>query len=189
MSRVLSRVALLGKRHAQTKTLMILLFDTWHLFATVPIAVLILFVIPYGSEYIVYLAYGLLMPRPLIAKWGPLWTTYEPMQTMFFYAISVALLLYAGRHRRWTRLRGFLFLLFCAVMAVKHIRHGSIYGLIWLADVPAWISYMSLGNRLQVFLSRKKLLLAQACVVMTVFLEVRVVVSVLESVFTCDGYR
>jgi hypothetical protein len=117
----------------------------------------------------VYLAYGLTMPRPLIAEWGPLWTTYEPMQTMFFFAISVALLLYAGRHRRWTRLRGFLFLLFCAVMAVKHIRHGSIYGLIWLAYVPAWISHTPLGDRLQVFLSRKRILLAQASVVMAAF--------------------
>jgi hypothetical protein len=154
---------------SRTRNIREVVGDTWHLFAAAPIAVLLLFVNPYGSEYIVYLAYGLTMPRPLIAEWGPLWTTYEPMQTMFFFAISVALLLYAGRHRRWTRLRGFLFLLFCAVMAVKHIRHGSIYGLIWLAYVPAWISHTPLGDRLQVFLSRKRILLAQASVVMAAF--------------------
>jgi hypothetical protein len=97
---------------------------TWHLFLAVPFAVGALWINPYGTEYIVYLAHGLTMARPLIAEWGPLWTTYEPLQTMLAYTVSVALLFYVVRHRQWARLRGFIFLALCAVMALKHIRHG-----------------------------------------------------------------
>jgi hypothetical protein len=137
---------------------------TWHLFLAVPFAVGALWINPYGTEYIVYLAHGLTMARPLIAEWGPLWTTYEPLQTMLAYTVSVALLLYVVRHRQWTRLRGFIFLALCAIMALKHIRHGSIYGIIWLAYVPAWLSLTPMGDRIRNLLLRKQKLVSQFAV-------------------------
>jgi hypothetical protein len=133
----------------------------WHLIAAVPFAVALLWLNPYGTEYIVYLAHGLTMARPLIAEWGPLWTTYEPLQTLLCFAISVALLAYVLRHRQWSRLRGFVFLVLCSIMALKHIRHGSIYGIVWLAYVPAWLSCTPLADRLRNMLKRKQHLLPQ----------------------------
>lgn len=139
---------------------------TWHLFAAVPFAVGALWLNPYGTDYIVYLAHGLTMARPLIAEWGPLWTTYEPLQTMLAFAVSVVLLLYVIRHRQWSRLRGFIFLSLCAVMALKHIRHGSIYGLIWLAYVPAWLSLTPMADRIRNLLVRKTKVMTQFAVAM-----------------------
>ena len=134
---------------------------TWHLFVAVPFAVGALWLNPYGTDYIVYLAYGLTMARPLIAEWGPLWTTYEPLQTMLAYSVSVALLFYVVRYRQWTRLRGFIFVSLCALMALKHIRHGSIYGIIWLAYVPAWLSFTPMASRLRSLLVRKQKVVSQ----------------------------
>jgi hypothetical protein len=46
-------------------------------------------------------------------------------------------------------------------MALKHIRHGSIYGIVWLAYVPAWLSCTPLADRLRNMLKRKQHLLPQ----------------------------
>ncbi len=134
---------------------------TWHLLVAAPFAVGLLFANPYGTEYVTYLLHGLTMPRPLIAEWAPLWETYEPLQTMLAFAVSVALIGYSIKNRQWSRLRGVVFLVLCALMAVKHIRHGSIYGLIWLAYVPAWLSCTPLADRLRNLLTRKQELLPQ----------------------------
>lgn len=36
----------------------------------------------------------------------------------------------------------------CTYMALKHIRHGSIYAVVWIAYLPAWISHTPLGRAL-----------------------------------------
>ena len=43
-------------------------------------------------------------------------------------------------------------------MTLKHIRHGSIYGVVWLAYVPAWISRTQLGKGLVASIERHRTL-------------------------------
>ena len=155
----LERIMDLGYRQ---RSMLAVWRGTWHLFAAVPFAIGCLWLNPYGSEYIFYLAYGLTMDRNLIAEWGPLWTTYEPLQTLLAFGISVALLIYVARQRQWSRLRGLMFVSLCAIMALKHIRHGSIYGIIWLAYVPAWLSMTPMMDRLKHLFARKQKLITRA---------------------------
>ena len=122
---------------------------TWHLWIAAPLAILALWMNPYGSQYISYLMHGLTMPRPDIGEWWPLWTIMNPWQTLFCFALAVGLIGYTVRYRRWSRLRGSVFLLLCALMAFKHTRHASIFALVWLAYVPAWLTYTPLGRRLR----------------------------------------
>ena len=122
--------------------------NTWHLWVAAPCAVLALWLNPYGSEYITYLAHGLTMPRPQIGEWWPLWTIINPLQTLACFFVALALMTYVASHRRWSRLFGFVFLALCAIMAFKHVRHASIFALVWLAYVPAWLTYTPLGKRL-----------------------------------------
>ncbi len=122
--------------------------STWHLLLAAPLAVLALLINPYGWQYILYLIRAIRMPRPLIAEWQPLWQTYSPIWTMAMFAFCVGLFLYAQRHTRWQRLRGAAFLAVCSYMALKHIRHGSIFAVVWIAYVPAWISHAPLGRAL-----------------------------------------
>lgn len=122
--------------------------NTWHLWIAAPFAVMALWINPYGSEYITYLAHGLTMPRPQIGEWWPLWTILNPLQTLACFFVALALMTYVARNRRWGRLCGFVFLALCAIMAFKHVRHASIFALVWLAYVPAWLTYTPLGKRL-----------------------------------------
>lgn len=122
---------------------------TWHLCVAAPLAIAGLWLNPYGTEYLTYLAHALTMPRPHIGEWWPLWTIMNPLQTMLCFAVAVALALYCIRYRRWNRLAGMLFLILCAIMALKHVRHASIFALVWLTYVPAWLTYTPFGKRLR----------------------------------------
>ncbi len=120
----------------------------WHLFALAPIALCCLYLNPWGWQYVSYLIRAITMPRPLILEWQPIWFTYDPMTTLLTFGCSVLLIAYAATERRWDRLRGWLFCLLAAYMALKHIRHGSIYAVVWLAMVPAWITSTPFGRSL-----------------------------------------
>lgn len=128
---------------------------TWHLWLAAPAAGLALLINPYGWQYIPYLVRAITMPRPLIAEWKPLWHTYAPIWTLTFFAISVGLFIYTQRHVRIRRLRGAAFLAVSCYMALKHIRHGSIYAVVWMAYVPAWLSRTNLGKSLVNWFERR----------------------------------
>ena len=121
---------------------------TLHLIALVPMIVLSTFINPYGGQYVPYLLHAVRMPRPLIAEWGPLWTTYDPVTTLSMFGLSIALAVIALRRQPWTSWLGALSLIVCALLALKHLRHGPIYAVVWIAYVPAWFSHTELGREL-----------------------------------------
>ncbi len=105
-----------------------------------------------GPDYVPYLFNAITMERPTILEWMPLWHTHDAPTTLFVFAVSTVMLGYVAKVRRWSRLRGWLFCALAAYMALKHIRHGSIYGVIWLAYVPAWITPTPFGRSLVTWL-------------------------------------
>ena len=125
----------------------------WHFFALGPIVVGGLYLNPWGWQYVLYLMNAIAMPRPLILEWQPIWFTYDPMTTLLTFGCSVLLIAYAAKERRWDRLRGWLFCVLAAYMALKHIRHGSIYAVVWLAMVPAWITPTTFGRSMISFVT------------------------------------
>ncbi len=129
---------------------------TWHLMLAAPVAMLCLRLNPYGWEYIPYLIRAISMPRPLIREWQPLWQTYMPLMTVSVFLVGLGLFAYAQRHTRFSRSRGAAFLALCTYMAIKHIRHGSIYAVVWIAYVPAWISHTPLGRALIACIDRHR---------------------------------
>lgn len=132
----------------QTRSVMGVLRATWHLIMAAPVAAATLLVNPYGWQYIPYLIRAIGMDRPLIREWLPLWHTHDPIVTIGVFLASLALFAYGVRHNPFRRSRGAAFLALTAYMTLKHIRHGSIYGVVWLAYVPAWISRTALGQNL-----------------------------------------
>jgi hypothetical protein len=126
---------------------------TWHLFALGPVMASGLFCNPWGWDYIPYLYSAITMDRPTILEWKPLWNTHDAPTTLFVFAVSVVMLGYVAKVRRWSRLRGWLFCALAAYMALKHIRHGSIYAVVWLACVPAWLTPTPLGKSLIAWLT------------------------------------
>lgn len=141
--------------------------DTWHLMLTAPIAASTMLLNPYGWQYIPYLIRAIGMDRPLIREWQPLWNTYAPGVTLLVFGASVALFVLAQRATPLRRLRGAGFLALCIYMTLKHIRHGSIYGVVWLAYVPAWISHTKLGKSLIATIDSNRMRCIRVCQGMT----------------------
>jgi hypothetical protein len=123
-----------------------MLSQTWHLWVLIPVGFALTFCNPWGTDYLPYLIRAIGMERPTITEWQPLWNTYTPDVTLLAFAVAVGLMFYAAWHRRWERLRGWLFCLLAAYMALKHIRHGSIFAVLWIGIVPALLTPTPLGQ-------------------------------------------
>lgn len=133
--------------YRRTRAVGAVLSGTWHLLLAAPLAVGCLLLNPYGPDYISYLSHALRLPRPGIYEWRPLWLTYAPGVTLLAFGASLLLIAASLHGCRWHRLRGCGFLWLSAWMALKHIRHGSIYAIVWIAYVPAWLSCTCWGRR------------------------------------------
>ena len=120
--------------------------STWHLMLALPLTVLALPINPYGWQYVPYLTKAITMPRPRITEWLPLWHTHDPVFTLLMFCLSLAWIALAVRGQRGRDLLGLLGLSVCALLALKHLRHGSIYSVLWIAYVPAWLTHTSLGH-------------------------------------------
>lgn len=141
--------------------------DTWHLIATAPVALAALLVNPYGAQYIPYLVRAIAMDRPLIREWLPLWHTHDPVVTLTMFGASLAIFVFALRNNPLRRWRGASFLVLSAYMTLKHIRHGSIFGVVWLAYVPAWISRTSLGKNFILWIDQCRVAMIRTSQVLT----------------------
>ena len=123
----------------------------WHLVAVGGAMLLLLGVNPYGWEYVPYLWRGLTMPRPEITEWWPIWrgpVMWAP------YLLSVLVIAYTWLRCGWRNLPGLLLVLPCALEAMLHLRHLSIYALVWMCYVPAWLSATPLSAILAIFWQR-----------------------------------
>jgi hypothetical protein len=118
----------------------------WHHGLLIPILALGWMLNPWGLAYAPYLARAILMPRPTMLEWQPLWMTHDSTTALAAFSLSVLGLGYVAKNRRWTRLRGWLFCCIAAYMALKHIRHGSIYATVWMACLPAWLTPTPFGR-------------------------------------------
>lgn len=121
---------------------------TWHLPAILCSTLLALPINPYGWQYVTYLISAIAMPRPRIAEWLPLWHTYDPALTLSAFAVSIALCAIGVRRQSWSQRLGLAGLIVCGVLALQHLRHGPLYAVLWIAYVPAWITYSDIGRDL-----------------------------------------
>lgn len=110
---------------------------------------------PYGLSYYEYLVHGLTMPRPLVTEWQPLWRTE---QTIFrVYLISLLVLIYAAAKVGPRRMPGLVVVVVTAYLAVRHTRHVSIYFVVWMALVPAYIEQTGLSRLIRgLWLSKRR---------------------------------
>jgi hypothetical protein len=121
-------------------------FKLWHHLLLPPILVIGLQINPWGLKYGPYLLRAISMPRPTMLEWQPLWMTHDNVTAMAAFSLSVLALGYIAKNRRWTRLRGWLFCCVAAYMALKHLRHGSIYAVVWMAYMPGWLTPTAFGR-------------------------------------------
>jgi hypothetical protein len=116
----------------------------WHLLVAGLAMIGLIAVNPYGLDYFGYLWRGVRMDRPDIGEWAPLWSGPLAVLLLPFYAVSVAVVVVAVRERGWRQLPGLLLVAVCAWMALKHVRHLSLYALVWWCFAPGYLQGTSL---------------------------------------------
>lgn len=121
-------------------------FKLWHHLFLPPILVVGLQINPWGFLYGPYLLRAITMPRPTIYEWQPLWMTHDSATSIAAFALSLFALGYVAKNRRWGRLRGWFFCCIAAYMALKHLRHGSLYSVVWMVYMPGWLTPTAFGR-------------------------------------------
>ena len=115
----------------------------WHVFSCGLVMIGMIAVNPYGFDYYGYLARAVLMPRPNVAEWGPLWSS-DPAKSAVF-AISLAVLAYAILSSKPTRLAGWPLIAITALAAVKSQRLLPFYAVAWFCYVPGVLATTPIG--------------------------------------------
>ncbi len=127
-----------------------------YLFFLIPVLVLLTTWNPWGTDYWFYLYRAITMPRPSITEWKPLWHTHSPLTSLLAYGVASMLLLYGMASRPWKRWRMVPFCLLAAMAGVQHIRHGSLYGVLWIGIVPALVSATPLGKSIVAWINSRR---------------------------------
>lgn len=128
-------------------------FHLWHHFYLLPLICVGVLINPWGTSYAPYLVRAIAMPRPTMLEWQPLWMTHDSTTAMAAFGLSILTLGYVAKNRRMNRLRGWIFCCVAAYMALKHIRHGSLYAIVWMAFVPGWLTPTVFGRCTLLFLA------------------------------------
>ena len=111
---------------------------------------------PYGFDYIPYLFHALSIQRPLILEWMPMWDQPQASVWLALYGISLAVVIYAAVCRGVRQLPGLAIVLVTAYLGVRHFRHVSLYGVVWICYVPAYLEGTELGDVLKGLWTRRK---------------------------------
>ncbi len=128
--------------------------QTWHLFATGAAMLPLTLINPYGWEYVPFLWHALALDRPTMAEWKPLWDPIHHRMVIVLYAASLLPPLYALVVRGPRAIWGLPLLLVTAWLGLRHARHTSLYALVWLCYVPAWLAATGLSNITERFYRR-----------------------------------
>ena len=116
---------------------------------------------PYGSTYLSFLWHSLRLPRPAIEEWLPVWRAPASVIGVFF--VSLVLVLYAAARLGFRALPGVLPLAAAAWAGLSHQRHLSIYAVVWVSLVPAWLEPTPLGRALRELWSRRAARVRAVC--------------------------
>jgi hypothetical protein len=117
----------------------------WRLAALLTILAALTLLNPYGPAYAEYIWHAVVMPRPLIGEWWPLWQ-YPSLLPSF--GLTLVLTAYAWWRLGWRRLDGVLIVAIAACLALRHARHAPLYMVIWTIYAAGWLAPTPLAKLL-----------------------------------------
>lgn len=123
----------------------------WHLVGCGAAMGGLVFLNPYGLDYLTYLREALLMPRPAIGEWRSI---VAAPNLLVVFSLSLLIALYAWSSGTRRPRAGWLALILFALAGGRHIRHLSLYALVWLAYVPSWLDATPIGEDLRLLWHR-----------------------------------
>lgn len=119
-----------------------------YLIAVVIASFALLLVNPYGTSYPGYLYYGTTLDRPLINEWQPLFTAINDNRFLTLLGMSVVLACVSFKNSWRERPFEVFVVMLTAYLAIKHVRHLSIYAVTWSCIVPSNLIQSSIGKEL-----------------------------------------
>lgn len=108
----------------------------------------LLLVNPYGIHYPFYLYYGTTLERPLINEWKPLLSVINDAGFLTLLGASMVLAIIGFKSTWRTRPFEMFVILLTAYLALKHVRHLSIYAVTWACIVPSSLAQGPFGKEL-----------------------------------------
>lgn len=145
----------------------------WHFVPIGATLFALIFVNPYGSQYLPYLMHGLTMARPLIVEWNPLWQ--HDTRVFGLYLLSLVPVVVCVRQLGIRRMAGILVLAATAYAALKHTRHLSLYCVVWTCYVPGYLQQLKFGSFVGDVFRQQGRLVAQVSVIVTLVCMCRVI--------------
>ena len=117
-----------------------------------------LFINPYGSDYLPYLLQAITLDRTdLIPEWRPVWAISPFL--LAIYCGALLLTLYPLWYKKWKEMAGLLMVLATAVAGLLHLRHISIFALLFLCYVPGYLQGTPVGDGIsRLFIKNKNIL-------------------------------
>ncbi len=110
---------------------------------------------PYGWEYTSYLFGAVTMQRPMISEWAPIYRGGS-LSAQLTILISIGILAFGILAQEKTdkaTAPKFTFetvvLLLTAYLAIRHLRHGSLYAVTWICFVPPLIEKTRIGESIR----------------------------------------
>ncbi len=122
--------------------------SAWYLVGVAIASFLLLLMNPYGINLPIYLYHGTTLERPLINEWQPLLTAINDTGFLTLLGVSILLALIGFKNTWRTRPFEVFIIALTAYLALKHVRHLSIYAIVWGCIVPANLMHSSIGKEL-----------------------------------------
>jgi hypothetical protein len=129
-----------------------------HLVGVLLAMVALTIVTPYGTAYYVPIWHALMLERPLIGEWAPLWTAGP--SGVLAYAVSILVASYAVLKIGPRASLGWPLVTVGAAAALRHQRNVTLYAVLWFCLVPRWVEASEFGFLLRKFWARRSALVA-----------------------------
>ena len=111
------------------------------------------FINPFGPAYIGYIARAVVMSRPYIQEWRPVWA-YGPWWTAVFLA-AVVIAAYSAAKVGISRAHGLLMIIATGIEATLHCKLMPLFAIAWISHVPAYLDQTPAGGWIKSFEQRR----------------------------------
>lgn len=116
-----------------------------HLIAIGLVMVGLVSVNPYGINYYQYLFHAIMMPRPDIKEWYPIWKEFDPLQVALVL-MSLILLIYSVKKIGVRNAHGLCVLIAIGIASFFCRRLIFFYGIVWTVYTSSYLQKSPLGD-------------------------------------------
>ena len=141
---------------------------TMHFIAAGGVILCLMAATPYGLDYFSYLWRAVIMPRPYVREWYPIWQGLHPIKVSIF-VLSLSLLIYSVIKIGIRNAQGLPLLLTVCLASIFTTRIIFFYAIAWTCFVPGYIQRTPLGCAIHDFCKKFFRLIFFILIVSTIF--------------------